>query len=131
MVSPNVSIIMLYETVGQEVVWLRMACFGMAGSIWYVLCAGLRRVLRAGTWLSLAADFVCAFGLGGMFCAGLIRTLSGEFRLYALTAFCIGFGLFAYGINPVMLCIFRRIYHILIKIQECLSENHLIKALFR
>ena len=47
---------MLYATAGQGWVFVWMAAAGALIAAWYGVLAGLRRLLAAGFWLSLAAD---------------------------------------------------------------------------
>ena len=52
---------MLFATAGQFPLFLWMVGAGVAVGALYSLCAGLRRLLSAGFWLTLAAD--AFFGL--------------------------------------------------------------------
>ena len=91
---------MLFSTVGQGWVFLWMMGAGAAIGAWYALLAALRRLLRAGFWLSLLADVAFGVGAAAVFCAALVAADYGRVRLYALLAALLGFGLFAAGVFP-------------------------------
>ena len=88
---------MLFTTVGQGWVFVGMLFGGMAVGLWYALTALLRRVLRAGFWLSLACDALFGAGAAAILCAALVLADYGRVRLYALLAAALGFALFAAG----------------------------------
>lgn len=86
---------MLYATAGQGWVFLWMMAAGALIAAWYALLAALRKLLRAGFWLSLAADIAFGAGAAALFCAALVAADDGRVRLYALLATALGFMLFA------------------------------------
>ena len=86
---------MLYATAGQGWVFAWMAAAGALIAAWYGLLAGLRRLLAAGFWLSLAADAAFGVGAAAIFCAALVAADYGRVRLYAILAAALGFALFA------------------------------------
>ncbi len=122
---------MLFETVGQGWVFLWMALFGAAGGALYLLCAALRRLLRAGAWISLAVDLAFSLGLTSLFLAGLLTAVAGRFRLYCLLGFILGFALFLSGPAWAAAGLFRRILTKLRQAIHVLSKNRLIKVLLR
>lgn len=91
---------MLFATIGQGWVFLWMAGAGALAGAWYALLAGLRRLLRAGFWLSLAADIAFGTGAAAIFCAALVAANYGAVRLYAVAGALLGFSLFAAGAYP-------------------------------
>lgn len=91
---------MLFATIGQGWVFLWMAGAGALAGAWYALLAGLRRLLRAGFWLSLAADIAFGTGAAAIFCAALVAANYGAVRLYAVAGALLGFSLFAAGVYP-------------------------------
>lgn len=86
---------MLFATAGQGWVFLWMMAAGALIGAWYALLAALRRLLRAGLWLSLAADTAFGAGAAAIFCAALVAADYGRVRLYAVLAAALGFALFA------------------------------------
>ncbi len=91
---------MLFSTIGQGWVFLWMAAAGAVIAAWYALLAGLRRLLAAGLWLSLAADIAFGIGAAAVFCAALTAANYGRVRLYAVLGAALGFALFAAGVYP-------------------------------
>ena len=89
---------MLFATIGQGWVFVWMAAAGAAIGAWYALLAGARRLLRAGFWLSLAADAAFGAGAAAIFCAALVSANYGEARLYAVLGAALGFMAFAMGV---------------------------------
>ena len=85
---------MLFATAGQGWVFLWMAAAGALIAAWYALLAALRRLLRAGFWLSLAADVAFGVGAAALFCAALVAADYGRVRLYSALAAALGFALF-------------------------------------
>ena len=91
---------MLFETIGQPRIFLWMLAAGMLIGAWYALLAGLRGLLRAGVWLSLACDVVFGLGAAALFCAALYAASYGAVRLYAALAALMGFIVFMLGAWP-------------------------------
>ena len=85
----------LFATAGQGWVFLWMMAAGVLIGAWYALLAALRRLLRAGFWLSLAADAAFGVGAAALFCGALVAADRGRVRLYAVLAAALGFTLFA------------------------------------
>lgn len=122
---------MLYATAGQGWVFVWMAAAGALIGAWYGLLAGLRRLLRAGFWLSLAADLAFGAGAAAIFCAALVAADYGRVRLYAFLGTALGFVLFAgAAFAPARAAaagLARGIRHIFVKI----SGFRWIKVIFR
>lgn len=89
---------MLFSTIGQGWEFLLMLAAGAAIGLWYGLLAAVRRLLAAGFWLSLAADLAFGAGAAALFCAALTVADYGRFRLFAVLAALLGFGLCAIGV---------------------------------
>ena len=91
---------MLFATIGQARVFLWMLAAGAVIGAWYALCAGLRRLVQAGAWLSLAVDLAFGAGAAAIFCLALWTACYGQLRLYAVLSAALGFALFALGVFP-------------------------------
>ena len=91
---------MLFATAGQGWVFVWMVAAGAAIALWYGLLAGLRRLLAAGPWLSLAADLAFGAGAAALFCGALVAADYGRLRLYHALAALLGFGLCASALYP-------------------------------
>ena len=90
---------MLFSTVGQGWVFLWMVAAGALIACWYALLAGLRRLLAAGFWLSLAADLAFGVGAAAIFCAALVAADYGRVRLFSVAGTLAGFALCAAGVR--------------------------------
>jgi len=89
---------MLFSTVGQGYVFLWMAIAGLLIGALYTLACGVRRLMEAGFWLSLAID--CVFGLGAamILVAALITGTYGVVRLYGFLGAAMGELLYFVGV---------------------------------
>ena len=108
---------MLFSTVGQGWVFLWMMGAGAAIGAWYALLAALRRLLRAGFWLSLLADVAFGVGAAAIFCAALVAADYGRVRLFSVAGALAGFALCAAalfsparGLATALVGRFRRIF---------------------
>lgn len=122
---------MLFATAGQGWVFLWMLAAGAAIALWYALLAALRRLLRAGFWLSLLADAAFGAGAAAVFCAALTAANYGRVRLYAVLAAGLGFALCAAAVFPparaLAAGLARGVRHIVVKI----GDYRWIKVIFR
>lgn len=122
---------MLYATAGQGWVFVWMAAAGALIAAWYGVLAGLRLLLAAGFWLSLAADVAFGAGAAAIFCAALVAADDGRVRLYAILAAALGFMLFAGAAFAPARAVARRLAsrlrHIFVKIRGF----RWIKVIFR
>ena len=91
---------MLFETIGQPRIFLWMLAAGMLIGAWYALLKGLRRLIRAGVWLSLMCDALFGLGAAALFCVALYAANYGAMRLYAALAALLGFMVFMLGACP-------------------------------
>lgn len=122
---------MLFSTVGQGWVFLWMVAAGALIALWYALLAGLRRLLSAGFWLSLAADVAFGAGAAAIFCAALVSADYGRVRLFSVMGALLGFALCAAGAFPPARRVARALFglsrHIFVKI----GEYRWIKVIFK
>ena len=122
---------MLFATIGQFRVFLWMLAAGAVSALWYALRAGLRRLLRAGLWLSLAADIAFGVGAAAIFILALYTANYGAVRFYAVLAALLGFGLCAAGVYPpgrrCCRALARGLCHIFITIRR----NRWINVIFK
>ena len=122
---------MLFETIGQIHVFVWMLAAGAAIGAWYACLAGLRRLLRAGVWLSLVADIAFGAGAAALFCLALVTANYGKPRLYAVLAAALGFALFAAGAYPPGRRIARGMARGLCRIFVKIRQLRWIKVIFR
>lgn len=122
---------MLFSTIGQIYIFLWMVGAGMAVGLLCLLFAGLRRLLDAGFWLTLALDAL--LGL----CAALILILAiltasyGSVRLYELLGALTGAILFRLGIEPPLKCAAAWIRSVFLRVFRQIAKFRLIKVIFR
>jgi hypothetical protein len=108
-----------------------MVAAGALIACWYALLAGLRRLLSAGFWLSLAADVAFGVGTAAIFCGALVAGNYGRVRLYPIVGTLAGFVLCAMGLLPpvrraaaTLKSVFR---HIFVKIRDFRWINVIFK----
>jgi len=122
---------MLFETIGQDRVFLWMALFGAAGGGLYLLLAGLRGALHAGKALAAAVDLAFGLGLGALFALGLYTANYGAFRLYCLAGFCAGYALVMLGVAAPVSRAAKSCARGLDRLFKRLSNSRLTKVIFR
>ena len=122
---------MLFATIGQWKVFVAMMVAGLLVGLVYDLLAALRRLLRAGTLLSLCADL--AFGLmSALVLSGALTFANyGQMRLFAFLGAGAGAALYALGPHRLgrgllhgFVRKFRRIWRRIVKFR-------LFKVIFR
>ena len=122
---------MLFSTVGQGSVFLWMLAAGAVIAVWYGACAALRRLLRAGFWLSLTVDVGFGVGAAVLFSLALYAANYGELRLYAVLGSALGFALGVGALYSPARSAFRGLRqlgrHIVVKIRR----NRWINVIFR
>lgn len=122
---------MLFATAGQLPLFLWMIGAGAAVGALYSLSAGLRRLLSAGFWLTLAVDALFGLAAALTLIAALLLGCNGALRLFELLGAAVGFCLYQAGCAPLLkratlvgTRTFRRIF-----VKIC--GNRLIKVIFR
>ena len=63
---------MLFSTIHQGLLFLWMMAAGVGIGAWYALTLGLRRLIRAGFWLTLACDLLFGAGCAVILSAALV-----------------------------------------------------------
>jgi len=122
---------MLFSTIGQLPVFLWMMGAGALIAAWYAALAALRRLLRAGPWLSLAADVAFGAGAAVLFCGALVLANYGQPRLFAVLGTALGFALFAAAFYGPGLRLARAAADALRHNYVRLKQNRWIKVIFR
>ena len=122
---------MLFATVGQWKVFLAMMVAGLLAGGVYDLLAALRRLLRAGTLLSLCADL--AFGLLAALILGGMLTLAdrGAVRLFSFLGAGAGCLLYALGPRRLARALRGRIVCKIRQILRRIAKFRPIKVIFR
>ena len=122
---------MLYETLGQGREFAAMVGAGAAMGAVSAGFAGLRRLMQAGKWLSLACD--CAMGLvwGAEAAGALFMACRGEARAYHFLAMAAGGFMFMAGISPAARGFFGKCGRMVRKMAEKMGWNRVLRAIFR
>lgn len=122
---------MLFATAGQFPLFLWMVGAGVAVGALYSLCAGLRRLLSAGFWLTLAADAFFGLAAALTLIAALLLGCDGRLRLFELLGAVVGFCLYWAGFAPLLRSAVLGAVRMLRRIFVKISSNRLIKVIFR
>ena len=122
---------MLFATIGQWKVLVAMMVAGLLVGLVYDLLAALRRLLRAGTLLSLCADL--AFGLMSALVLGGALTFAnyGQMRLFAFLGAGSGAALYALGPHRLGRRLLRAIVRKFRRIWRRIVKFRLFKVIFR
>ena len=122
---------MLFSTIGQWRVFAAMMVAGVLVGCIYGLLALVRRLLQAGTLISLAADL--AFGaLSAVVLGGMLTFANyGEARLYAFLGAGAGLALYALGLHRAGRALCARLGRIIRRILRRIAKFRLIKVIFR
>lgn len=122
---------MLFATAGQGALFLWMLAAGAGVGAWYLLLAALRRFIRAGLYLSLACDLAFGAGSAIIWMIALIMGNYGRVRLFEIIAALLGALLFAMAAAPLAKWLERNLPRALRRIMTRISENRLIKVIFK
>lgn len=122
---------MLFATAGQFPLFLWMVGAGVAVGALYSLCAGLRRLLSAGFWLTLAADAFFGLAAALTLIAALLLGCDGRLRLFELLGAAVGFCLYWVGFAPLLRSAVLGAARMLRRIFVKIAGNRLIKVIFR
>ena len=122
---------MLFATAHQGILFLWMMAGGMAVGLWYLLTEGLRRLIRAGFWLTLACDLAFGLGMAVILCTFLIAGNYGVPRPFALLGAALGTALILFVLLPPL----KRLKGLLLRagrrIVTQLAQNRLLKVIFK
>lgn len=122
---------MLFATVGQGALTVWMMAAGAAMGVCYLALAGLRRLIQAGFALTLICDLAYGALCAAIFIAFLVRGNYGRVRLFEIIAVLLGAGLSIFALEPPLKWIGKRLCALAKGIKAVLSENRLIKVIFK
>lgn len=122
---------MLFSTVGQGALFIWMMAAGALMGIWYVLLAGVRRILQAGFWLTLCCDLAFGAGCAAIFILFLVSGNYGRIRLFAILAVLLGLWLFVLASSPLIRRAMRLLKCCISGIWVRVAQNRLIKIIFK
>ena len=122
---------MLFATAGQGALAVWMMAAGACMGIVYLLLAGLRRLIQAGFVLTLICDLACGVICALVFIAFLVRGNYGRVRLFEILAAALGMLMSILALQPGLNWLGLRLKNIQKRIWTAMSENRLIKVIFR
>lgn len=122
---------MLFSTIGQIHVFLYMLGAGLVIGAVYALLSGLRRLMEAGLWLSLAVDVLFGLICACILIAAMLKASYADVRIYELLGALSGALLFRAGVQPVLEAMLRRTSLVLRKAIAKCANFRPIKVIFR
>lgn len=122
---------MLFSTIGQIHVFLWMTGAGFVIGALYTVCAGLRRLMCAGFWLTLAIDILFGLGAAIVLIAAALTASYGSLRLYELLGAALGAILFELGARPPLEKLADTLSGILRRTFRKIAKFRLIKVIFK
>ena len=122
---------MLFATAHQGLLFLWMAAGGICIGVWYLLTAGLRRLVQAGFWLGLGCDLLFGAGASVILTAFLISGSYGVVRPYMLFAVLLGSALALFALVEPLRAIGRLLSRAGRRIVTSLAQNRLLKVIFK
>ena len=122
---------MLFATAHQGLLFLWMTAGGMCIGVWYLLTAGLRRLIQAGFWLGLACDLLFGAGAAVILTAFLISGSYGAVRPFALLGTALGVGIALLALLEPLQAAGRLFSRAGKHIMTVLAQNRLLKVIFK
>lgn len=122
---------MLFATAGQGALAVWMMAAGACMGLVYLLMAGLRRLIQAGFALTLCCDLAYGALCALVFIAFLVRGNYGRVRLFEILAAALGMGISILALQPGLKWLGLRLAKFKKRIWTAMSENRLIKVIFR
>lgn len=122
---------MLFATMGQGALWVWMMASGAAMYILYLLISGARRLTAAGFVLTLLADLLFGVLCAAVFIAFLVAGNYGRVRLFEIIAAASGFLVCTLALGPALKRAKSGLGRAAKRIWKGLSDNRLIKVIFR
>lgn len=122
---------MLFATAHQGLLFLWMMAGGMCIGIWYLLTAGLRRLIQAGFWLGLGCDLLFGAGAAVILTGFLISGNYGAVRPFMLLAALLGAALILFALSGPLRAIGGLFQRAGRRIVTQLAQNRLLKVIFK
>ncbi len=122
---------MLFSTIHQGLLFLWMMVAGVGIGAWYALTLGLRRLIRAGFWLTLACDLLFGVGCAVILCAALVVGNYGALRPFELLGAACGALLSLFALTPLLRSLGGLMSRGLCRIQKWLRESRAVKVIFK
>ena len=122
---------MLFATAHQGLVFLWMMAGGICIGIWYLLTAGLRRLVQADFWLGLGCDLLFGAGAAVILTGFLISGNYGVLRPFTLLGALLGALLALFALVGPLCALGRLLHRAGRRIMTALAQNRLLKVIFK
>lgn len=122
---------MLFATAHQGLLFLWMMAGGVCIGIWYLLTAGLRRLVQAGFWLGLGCDLLFGAGAAVLLTGFLISGNYGVLRPFTLIGALLGAMLALFALVEPLYASGRLLSRTGKRIVTALAQNRLLKVIFK
>ena len=122
---------MLFATAHQGLLFLWMMAGGICIGIWYLLTAGLRRLVQAGFWLGLGCDLLFGAGAAVILTGFLVSGNYGVIRPFALLGALLGAMLAFFALVEPLHWLGRLFSRSGKRIVTVLAQNRLLKVIFK
>ena len=121
---------MLFETLKQGYIFLGSLYFGLISGIFYDFCKFNVELLKSKRFFQILFDVIFSIFTVGLFFICLNIVNFGEFRIFVLVSFVIGFIIEQRNLGFLVDFVFKKIYNFFGKIIKKLSKTKFIKRIF-
>lgn len=122
---------MLFSTIHQGLLFLWMMAAGVGIGAWYGLTLLLRRLIRAGFWLTLACDLLFGAGCAVILCAALVAGNYGALRPFELLGAACGALLCLFALSMPLRALGALLGRGLHRAVRALRENRILKVILK
>ena len=122
---------MLFATIHQGLLFLWMMVAGVLIGLWYALTLGLRRLIQAGFWLTLACDLLFGAGCAAILCAFLLAGSYGALRPFELLGAVCGALLCLCAVLPPLRALGRSLSRLCGAAAKRLRTCHILQIIFK
>ena len=122
---------MLFATIHQGLLFLWMMAAGVLIGLWYALTLGLRRLIRAGFWLTLSCDLLFGAGCAVILCAFLVAGNYGALRPFELLGAACGALLFLFAMEAPLRSLGRWLSRLYKAAAKRLRKSRVLQIIFK
>lgn len=122
---------MLYYTLSQPGEFAAMLLAGAAAGMIALAFSWLRRLMRAGFFLSLACDLLMGLMWAAVVCMSLVVACRGRARAYHFVGMALGCALFLAAVSPLSRAVGRALGRAARAAARRLMKNRLVRALLK
>ena len=122
---------MLFATIHQGLLFLWMMAAGVLIGLWYALTLGLRKLIQAGFWLTLACDLLFGAGCAAILCAFLLAGSYGALRPFELLGAVCGALLCICAVLPPLRALGRWLSHLCGAVASRLRKSRALQVILK